>query len=59
MQNHRLESACLQGYLGQQPDVREGVQSFLEKRKPNFPMRVSKDLPDFYPWNETPPFRAG
>lgn len=59
MQNHRLESACLQGYLGQQPDVREGVQSFLEKRKPNFPMRVSKDLPDFYPWNETPPFRQG
>lgn len=59
MLNHRLESACLQGYLGQKPDAREGVQSFLEKRAPDFPMRVSRDLPPFYPWRETPPFREG
>ena len=57
MLNHRLESACLQGYLGQQPDAREGVASFLEKRKPAFPMKVSSDMPPFYPWRETPPFR--
>lgn len=57
MSNHRLESACLQGYMGQHDDAREGVRSFLEKRPPVFPMRVSRDLPPFYPWRETPPFR--
>lgn len=59
MLNHRLESACLQGYMGQREDAREGVVSFMEKRAPNFPMKVSGDMPDFYPWRETPPFREG
>lgn len=59
MLNHRLESACLQGYMGGQPDAHEGVKSFLEKRPPAFPMRVSQDMPPFYPWRETPPFKAG
>jgi enoyl-CoA hydratase/carnithine racemase len=31
-------------------DVKEGVQSFLEKRKPHFPLKVSADMPDIYPW---------
>ncbi len=56
MLNHRLESACLRGYMGSRPDAREGVASFLEKRPPAFPMRVSADMPPFYPWRETPPY---
>jgi hypothetical protein len=26
------------------------VQSFLEKRPPKFSMKVSTDMPDFFPW---------
>jgi len=29
----------------------------LEKREPNFPGKVSKDLPDFYPWWEEKEFK--
>jgi len=41
-------------WSGQQPDAIEGVMSFLEKRKSNFTMKVSTDLPDFYPWWKEP-----
>ncbi|HET7310454.1 MAG TPA: crotonase/enoyl-CoA hydratase family protein [Mycobacteriales bacterium] len=33
---------------GQAADVREGIASFLEKRPPQFPGRVSSDLPDVF-----------
>ncbi|MGZ0186396.1 MAG: enoyl-CoA hydratase-related protein [Alphaproteobacteria bacterium] len=59
MLNHKLESATLQGYMGGREDAREGVMSFLEKRAPHFPMRVTKDMPNFYPWRQTPPFAEG
>jgi len=32
--------------MGKSPDIKEGIASFLEKRAPNFQMKVSKDLPD-------------
>lgn len=35
--------------LGAAPDVAEGIESFLAKRPPVFPMSVSKDLPDVVP----------
>lgn len=37
--------------LGAQGDVKEGVAAFLEKRTPQFPLKVSSDLPDM-PWGE-------
>ncbi|MGE3773534.1 MAG: enoyl-CoA hydratase-related protein [Gammaproteobacteria bacterium] len=41
-----LESKAL-WYVGGAPDAREGVLSFLEKRSPQFTMKVSKDFPGF------------
>lgn len=35
--------------LGSSPDVAEGVTAFLEKRSPNFPCKVSTDLPTSLP----------
>jgi hypothetical protein len=39
--------------LGQRADVHEGVAAFLAKRPPNFPGRVSTDLPAT-PWWQAP-----
>lgn len=36
--------------LARGPDVKEGFAAFRDKRLPNFPGRVSKDLPDLFPW---------
>jgi enoyl-CoA hydratase/carnithine racemase len=36
-------------WTGTQPDAREGVRSFLEKRAPQWTMAPSTDLPDFLP----------
>lgn len=44
---HQLDSEALH-VLGADADVREGVNAFLEKRQPDFPMRVSRDMPEFY-----------
>lgn len=42
----RLESKAL-WYMGKGADSKEGVASFLEKRTPDFQMRVGRDFPDF------------
>lgn len=39
---------------GSTADVREGVASFLEKRSPSFPGKVSTDMPHQYPWWKEP-----
>ncbi len=49
MEGHRIDSRGIFA-MGASADAREGVASFLEKRKPSFTMRPSKDMPDFYPW---------
>jgi enoyl-CoA hydratase/carnithine racemase len=50
---HLIDSRCFY-WTGGQRDAREGIQSFLEKRPPAFTMRVSADMPDFYPWWKEP-----
>ena len=53
MMAHRIDSRSIYR-LSRSRDAREGVQSFLEKRPPAFPDRVSEDMPDFYPWWDEP-----
>ncbi|MGH7779425.1 MAG: enoyl-CoA hydratase-related protein [Candidatus Binataceae bacterium] len=36
-------------WVGKQPDSHEGVTAFLQKRKPDWKMKPSKDFPDFLP----------
>ena len=49
MAAHRLDSRAVHA-MGQSPDGHEGVVSFLEKRPAEFAMKVSSDMPDFFPW---------
>ena len=42
---HILDSMAMER-MGKSPDIKEGIASFLEKRAPNFSMKVSEDLPD-------------
>jgi enoyl-CoA hydratase/carnithine racemase len=55
MAAHRLDSRAIYA-MGHSPDGHEGVASFLEKRPAAFPMKVSSDMPDPYPWWEPRPF---
>lgn len=55
MQSHIIESRAL-GWIGQTDEPKEGVTAFMEKRPAKFPLRVSQDLPDFYPWWDEPEF---
>ena len=48
---HRLDSRAIYA-RGRAGDAKEGVVSFLEKRAPVYPDKVSTDMPDFYPWWE-------
>lgn len=56
MESHRLECQAIET-MRSSPDAREGVLSFLKKRKPDFPLRVSKDMPGFFPWWKPRKFR--
>jgi enoyl-CoA hydratase/carnithine racemase len=49
MEAHKLDSRLIHA-MGASPDAYEGVQSFLEKRPARFTMKVSRDLPEVFPW---------
>ena len=55
MEAHRVDS---RGVLarGRSADAAEGVTSFLEKRPAQFTDRVSRDMPDYYPWWDEPKY---
>jgi enoyl-CoA hydratase/carnithine racemase len=55
MEAHKIESRGICA-RGRSADAKEGVASFLEKRKPRFESRVSTDMPDFFPWWEEPEY---
>jgi enoyl-CoA hydratase/carnithine racemase len=55
MEAHRFDSLAMQ-LRGASADAREGVQSFLEKRPPAFPMLASRDVPDL--GFDDPPYEA-
>lgn len=49
MEAHKIDSRAI-FELGQSDEALEGVNSFLEKRLPTFPGKVSKNMPSFFPW---------
>jgi enoyl-CoA hydratase/carnithine racemase len=51
MEAHRIDSRGI-FIRGTSADAAEGVTSFLEKRAAQFPGRVSRDMPEFFPWWE-------
>ncbi|MEU3613299.1 crotonase/enoyl-CoA hydratase family protein [Streptomyces sp. NPDC006872] len=53
---HRLDSRIM-SQIGGGPDPTEGIESFLAKRPPKFPGRVSADMPAIYPWWQDEDFR--
>lgn len=55
MDAHKADSRGIQA-RGRAADAREGVTSFLEKRPPNYPDKVSKDMPDIWPHWTAPTF---
>ena len=56
MEAHRADSRGIQT-RGAMADAREGVMSFLEKRPPSFPNKVSSDLPDIWEHWSAPTFK--
>jgi len=48
MYAHRVDSRGIQT-RGASADVKEGVESFMEKRDAHFPNKVSSDMPDIFP----------
>lgn len=56
MMAHRIDSRAIYR-LSRGVDAKEGIASFLEKREPDYPGKVSEDMPDFYPWWDEPQYK--
>lgn len=55
MEAHKIDSRAIYR-LSRGADAKEGIASFLEKRRPAYPGKVSADMPDFYPWWDARPY---
>lgn len=55
MEAHKIDSRAIYR-LSRGADAQEGIASFLEKRPPAYPGKVSADMPDFYPWWDERPY---
>jgi len=56
MEAHKIDSRAIYR-LSRGADAKEGIASFLEKRAPDYPAKVSEDMPDFYPWWDAAEYR--
>ena len=56
MDAHRIDSRAIYR-RSRSGDAKEGISSFLEKRNPSYPDKVSTDLPDFFPWWDEPAYK--
>jgi enoyl-CoA hydratase/carnithine racemase len=56
MDAHRIDSRAIYR-RSRAGDAKEGIASFLEKRPPDYPDKVSSDLPDFFPWWDEPVYK--
>lgn len=56
MDAHRIDSRAIYR-RSRSGDAKEGIASFLEKRPPAYPDKVSADMPDFFPWWEEPVYK--
>ncbi|OBV10058.1 crotonase/enoyl-CoA hydratase family protein [Erythrobacter dokdonensis] len=55
MEAHKIDSRAIYR-LSRGADAKEGIASFLEKRRAAYPGKVSADMPDFYPWWDERPY---
>lgn len=53
---HRVDSRAIYR-RSRSGDAAEGISSFLEKRPPAYPDKVSADMPDFFPWWDEPVYK--
>jgi len=49
MEAHKVDSRGVYS-TGRSPDAFEGVTAFLQKRPPDWRMKPSTDMPEWYPW---------
>lgn len=49
MEAHKVDSRGIYA-RGKSADTKEGIAAFLEKRPAVFPDKVSRDMPDYFPW---------
>lgn len=56
MDAHRIDSRAIYR-RSRSGDAKEGISSFLEKRPPAYPDKISTDLPDFFPWWDEPVYK--